>query len=98
MKMTVSDRWQLKHCENCRYKDLDVDECEVCKVCTNYSDWTHPDTLSPEEFKQRMLDIRKGYSKELGHVVMDELMIQILRSFGYGEGCDIFDNAPKWYA
>jgi len=33
-----------------------------------------------------------------GHKRADELMLEILESLGYGEGCGIFRSADKWYA
>lgn len=60
--------------------------------------------ITPEEFEERMLKIQKKLEtdpwidEEETHGEMDQLMEDVLRSLGYGAGCDIFDNTPKWYA
>lgn len=60
--------------------------------------------MTPEEFKQAMADAHKKYwetkwlDEEYGHIAMDEIMCDLLKSLGYGEGIDIFENTPKWYA
>ena len=64
--------------------------------------------LTPEEFTKSMKDISdklvnppKGYpyyDKEDAHREMDDLMLDLLRSLGYGDGVDIFENTDKWYA
>lgn len=67
--------------------------------------------MTPEEFaaKMRVL-VEDGYcideddgtsyfdDEEQTHITMDCLMCDLLRSLGYGEGIDIFENTPKWYA
>ena len=50
-----------------------------------------------------MLDHREDFSgwyidEETTHIMVDELMCDILRELGYGEGVDIFEKMPKWYA
>ncbi len=35
---------------------------------------------------------------ENGHIEMDDLMCTLLRSLGYGDGVNIFENFNKWYA
>ena len=64
--------------------------------------------LTPEEFAKAMEDIsdklvnppkdRPYYDEEDVHIEMDDLMCDLLRSFGYGDGVDIFENTDKWYA
>lgn len=59
--------------------------------------------MAPEEFKQAMAEAYRNYyeiknDEELVHGAMDCIMCDLLRSLGYGEGIDIFDNTPKWYA
>ena len=46
----------------------------------------------------RKLDNTHGKDLEEVHVEMDELMQQLLRTLGYGEGVDIFDEREKWWA
>lgn len=64
--------------------------------------------LTPEEFAKMMKDIsdklvnppecRPYYDKEDAHIEMDYLMCDLLRSLGYGDGVDIFENTDKWWA
>lgn len=61
--------------------------------------------MTPEEFKNEMADIveyhMKGdrcWDRENVHRNMDRLMCDLLRELGYGEGVDVFELAPKWYA
>ena len=64
--------------------------------------------LTPEEFTKAMNDIsdklanppkyRPYYDEEDAHMEMDDLMLDLLRSLGYGDGVDIFENTNKWYA
>lgn len=58
---------------------------------------------TPEEFKQAMTDAYHKYweievDEEFVHIKMDEIMCNALRSLGYGEGIDIFENTPVWYS
>lgn len=60
-------------------------------------------TMTPEEFKQKMTDAYHDHyevndDEEVVHYVMDGIMCELLRDLGYGEGIDIFNNTPKWYA
>ena len=41
---------------------------------------------------------RPYYDEEDAHMEMDDLMLDLLRSLGYGDGVDIFENTNKWYA
>lgn len=56
--------------------------------------------LTPRAFANRMESIRDKWSKdrECMHVEADELLVEALRSLGYGDGCDIFERMDKWYA
>lgn len=58
--------------------------------------------MKPEEFKQKAQEIferDKGYAGECGHMEIDDLMKDCLRSLGYGEGLDIlFNMRDVWYA
>lgn len=63
--------------------------------------------MTPEEFAEKMQKAREttGFifgtevpDIETAHENMDDLMCQVLRDLGYGEGIDIFCNADKWYA
>lgn len=62
-----------------------------------------PPTMTPDEFKQAMADARHKfdedkYDEEYVHIKMDDIMCDLLRSLGYGEGIDIFNNTPMWYS
>ena len=60
--------------------------------------------LTPDEFAIAMMQIKSGvcydriYDEEDQHIDADELMCNVLRSLGYGDGVDIFDDMHKWYA
>jgi hypothetical protein len=53
--------------------------------------------MTPEEFKERMEKCRSE-DIEAGHGYADDLMCELLRSLGYGEGIEVFENMEKWYA
>ena len=73
---------------SCEYKER-IRECPIKEI-----------TITPEEFAKRMRDIHDMYSddEEVVHSEMDDLMCDLLRELGYGEGIDIFDHTHKWYA
>lgn len=54
--------------------------------------------MTPEEFKKQMEDIWEHNNPESGHENADNLMCELLRSLGYGDGVDIFNKEYKWYA
>ena len=59
--------------------------------------------MTPEEFKNEMQKIRNRLGKkyideEIIHAEGDDLMCKLLRELGYGEGVDVFEDMPKWYA
>ena len=56
--------------------------------------------MTPEQFKSKMGDIFPvaGYDEEGAHSMADDVILDLLRQLGYGEGADIFDDANKWYA
>lgn len=56
--------------------------------------------MTPAEFAARMreiIDTSVGDEENI-HVAMDDLMVELLTSLGYGEGCKVFTDQPKWYA
>lgn len=63
-------------------------------------------TMTPEEFAKKMKKISDNlkyqndayYDEEDAHMQMDDLMSDLLRQLGYGEGIDIFENTNKWYS
>lgn len=54
--------------------------------------------MTPEDFAARMAKIAADDDIEGSHVAGDVLMLKLLRSLGYGEGCDIFGRMDRWYA
>ena len=53
--------------------------------------------MTPDEFARRMAAIETG-DPDADHGNADDLLCEVLRSLGYGEGVEIFINMPKWYA
>lgn len=53
--------------------------------------------MTPAEFKERMQKIKDqlSYDDESVHGEMDHLLVECLRSLGYGEGCDIWYDQYK---
>ena len=54
--------------------------------------------ITPQEFYERMKDLADGRDREAVHGSMDDLMCEALRSLGYSDGIDVFEDTPKWYA
>ena len=70
------------------------------------------EVMTPEEFANQMRELIDKHThsttffgkdtlyldKEDCHDAMDGLMCKVLTQLGYGEGVDIFNDTPKWYA
>lgn len=59
--------------------------------------------MTPNEFAAKMQEAYETHyvkenDEEVVHIVMDGIMCDLLRQLGYGEGIDIFNNTPMWYA
>lgn len=56
--------------------------------------------MTPEEFADKMEAIRDDPNgdTESDHAKADDLMCELLRSLGYGDGVKIFEAMEKWYA
>lgn len=54
--------------------------------------------MKPEEFATKMREIAESGDTEAAHGHADDLLVEVLRSLGYGEGCDVFEAMHKWYA
>ena len=56
--------------------------------------------LTPEEFADRIRAIFQDvdHDVERAHGEADELLCDLLRELGYGDGVTIFENASKWYS
>lgn len=56
--------------------------------------------MSPEEFRTAMegLVTLHGGDAEAFHDRADFLLCEVLRSLGYADGVDLFDDQERWYA
>lgn len=56
--------------------------------------------ISPAEFEAKMLDLQARFrnDEEAFHGAADDLLVETLTALGYGDGCKIFENTPKWYS
>ena len=55
--------------------------------------------ITPQEFARKMRQVgEQNADVEICHKAADELLLEVLRQQGYGEGCDVFDSMNKWYA
>ena len=54
--------------------------------------------MTKEEFRNKMQAIADKRDIEEGHIEADDLMCELLKGLGYGEGVDIFEGMDRWYA
>lgn len=54
--------------------------------------------ITPKQFALRMKKIAADCDRESRHSNADDLMCNLLRDLGYGEGVETFDAMGKWYA
>jgi hypothetical protein len=54
--------------------------------------------MTPLEFADKMREASRSADIEANHSIADDLMCELLRSLGYGDGIDIFEEMDKWYA
>ena len=56
--------------------------------------------MTPDEFANKLKAIEEEYGGdwEVAHVRADDLICELLRSLGYSDGADVFDEMGKWYA
>lgn len=55
--------------------------------------------ISPKEFAEKMGQIAEERDDtEVCHIKMDDYICEVLRTLGYKEGVEIFENTPKWYS
>lgn len=56
--------------------------------------------VTPETFAEQMraLDPGDRGDMERSHAAADQLMVDLLRSLGYGKAMDYFEAMTKWYA
>ena len=87
--------------------DICIEKAEkrLCKDIAKYLKFKNlevkPESLiTPAEFSLQMKELAKmtEEDEEIAHGKADQLMTDTLTALGYKEGCDIFDDMPKWYA
>lgn len=54
--------------------------------------------MTPQEFKEKMIEISKIVDIECSHGLADDLMKKALIELGYEDGVQIFEKMDKWYA
>lgn len=60
--------------------------------------------MTPESFETKMKEtydkynMKDGNAGEEGHMEMDAILVETLRSLGYDKGCDIYESVSMWYA
>ena len=63
---------------------------------------TKKPSYAPAEFRFRMQECyilaERDGDEERAHENADLIIIELLRSLGYEEGCDVFEEMPKWYS
>jgi hypothetical protein len=55
--------------------------------------------MTPDEFKQKMQDafsISNG-DMETQHRFADDLLCDVLKDLGYGDGIEVYESIDKWY-
>ena len=53
--------------------------------------------MTAKEFRDKMEEL-SHLDTERRHIKMDECMCDLLTELGYGEGVEIFNSVPLWYA
>ncbi len=54
--------------------------------------------MTPEEFLQKLQELYgEGQDPERFHGEADDLIVELLKQLGYGEGAEFFDKCEKWY-
>ena len=94
-----------KTCMTCAYSGLKLFDkpCHDCYAMEDgsFSEWEWKlNSMDPDVFKNTMneLAVSTSLDKEDRHRKMDALMCEVLRSIGYDDGIDIFEETSKWYA
>ena len=54
--------------------------------------------MTREEFRNKMQAIADKRDTEYAHIEADNLMCELLKGLGYGEGVDIIKEMDKWYS
>lgn len=55
---------------------------------------------TPEEFYKEMLSIKNKYKNnpEMVHIYFDEYICNVLNSYGFKKGVEVFENTDMWYS
>ena len=59
---------------------------------------------TPEEFYKNMLAIKNKYTVgksqdiEMLHIKFDEYICEVLKSYGFNKGVEVFENTGLWYS
>lgn len=57
-----------------------------------------PEPMTPEQFAQEMWRLAQTRGAEERHMEADNLICDLLKALGYGEGIKVFLDMVKWYA
>ena len=57
----------------------------------------HELEITKEEAISQLLEA-KNYDVEGGHMIADKILIKFLRSLGYDDVCDAWEQIDKWYS
>lgn len=54
---------------------------------------------TPEEFYEEMLAIKEfDDNSEMVHINFDEYICEVLKSYGFHKGVEVFENTEIWYS
>lgn len=54
---------------------------------------------TPEEFYEKMLAIKEfDDNPEIVHINFDEYICEVLKSYGFHKGVEVFENTEIWYS
>ena len=55
---------------------------------------------TPEEFYENMLAIKEFFddNPESVHINFDEYICEVLKSYGFHKGVEVFENTEIWYS
>lgn len=54
---------------------------------------------TPEEFYEKMLEIKElNDNPERVHIYFDEYICDVLKSYGFHKGVEVFENTEIWYS
>ena len=54
---------------------------------------------TPEEFYEKMLEIKESNNTpESVHIYFDEYICEVLKSYGFHKGVEVFEDTELWYS